>query len=151
MLEFSRCLVAACAISQRRTIDDARDRNDGLDPSCIRAALPKIPGQQLLQLQAGLRARAMANQDDRIVRRPVLKKSLSRIVAGFLVMPCRLAMLVSIIDLCSLDLREDLARPVVERADRATLGPICVEISLELRQGVAPVRQASKFSGTPTE
>src|SRR5438270_5738032 len=107
MLEFSRCLVAACAISQRRTVNDARDRNDGLDPSCIRAAIPKVLGQQLLQLQAGLRARAMANQNDWIVRRPVLNKSLSRIVAGFLVMPCRLAMLVSIIGLRSLDLREE--------------------------------------------
>jgi hypothetical protein len=45
-------------------------------------ALPKIPSQQLLQLQAGLRARAMANQDDRIVRRPVLNERISRKVAA---------------------------------------------------------------------
>ena len=146
MLEFSRCLVAACEIGQRRTVDDAGDGNDGLDPSCIRAALPKIPGHQLGQLQAGLRARAMANQDDRIVSRPVGNEA-HRVIARCLVMPCFLAMLLSIMNLRSLDLREELARPVVERTDWSTLGPMCIENTFELRQGVAPVKQAPSSPG----
>jgi hypothetical protein len=115
-LSFPRCLGAACAISQRRTVNDAGNGNDGLDPSCIRATIPKIPGHQLLQLQAGLRARPPTSQE----RSP----SNTRAMSEHALLPCYASLHIQ-------------PRPVVEGADGATLGPICVD---------APRRRLSKAS-----
>lgn len=66
-------------------------------------------------------------------------------------MPCFLAMFLTIFDLRALDLREEFARPIVERAYGIALGSIGSKNTFKLRQGAAPVIEAFECSGAPTE
>jgi hypothetical protein len=113
---------------------------------------PKIFRQQLLQLQTRLRSGAVADKNDRIVLRPIRHQTLAREIARGLRMARVRAVLGAVIDLCALDVREDLTCAVMEGADRAAFYPMRLEPgSIELLHGVTPVGKPAQFSWPPAE
>ena len=93
----------------------------------------------------------MADQYDWILFRPIGNKTLLRIVAGPSGMACRQAVRLAVIDPGSFDLREQLARTVMKRADRAAFCFIRREGCGKLCKGIAPIGEPSELSGTPSE
>jgi hypothetical protein len=94
-----------------------------------------------LQLQTRLRSGAVADQNDGVVLRPILNKTLTREIARGLSMAFGRAVIGAVIDLCALDVREDFTCAVMEGADRAAFYPMRLEPgSIELLQRVAPIR-----------